>query len=96
MQMSQYDYKMYEDELDDLRAKMTDLLIKMEEIHCTKDEESFYKWWEEEGNCRKYFDLKGRAEIVDNMLASAQVVEADSPKMRSYLGGRYIDPWGVE
>ncbi len=95
MQMSQYDYKMYKDELDGLQERMTDLLLKMEEIHMLKTEEEFYQWWEEEGNCRKYFDMKGRAEIVENMLASATIVEEDVPRMRSAGGGRYIDPWGM-
>lgn len=81
MKMSQYDYRMYQDELQNLQDEMTDLLIEMELRHA-ESPSAFEKWWNEEGNMRHYFDLKGRAEQVEQTLFYAEIEETEQPKMR--------------
>lgn len=80
--MSQYDYKMYQDELESLRDKMTDILIEMELRH-EEGPAAFERWWNEEGHMRHYFDLKGRAERIEQTLAYAEIEMEERPKMRA-------------
>ena len=73
--ISQYDARRYEDELESLREKMTDLL-----------------WWDEEGAMRRYFDLKGKAEKIEQILAFSVVEQEEHPKMRGkdpFTGRKY-------
>ncbi len=82
MVISQYDYQMYQDEIEELREEMTQLLISMELYHQTHTLSEFNRWWDEEGRQRRYFDCKGRIEQIQSFLAYAQVIEEEHPKMR--------------
>ena len=65
---------------------MTAILIEMEHRHSSSSREAFSRWWDEEGTMRHYFDLKGKAERIEQILAFS-VVEEEHPKMRAG------DPW---
>lgn len=82
MMMSQYDYKMYQSELESLRDEMTDILIEMELRH-GDGPAAFEEWWNGEGHMRHYFDLKGRAEQVEQTLAYAEIEVEERPRMRA-------------
>ena len=81
--ISQYDAKRYRDELEGLREEMTSILLEMELRHDTSSREAFSRWWEQEGTMRHYFDLKGKAERIEQILAYSVVEEEDYPKMRA-------------
>lgn len=85
--LSQFDAKRYKDELEGLREEMTDILLEMEQRHASTSREAFSRWWDEEGAMRRYFDLKGKAERIEQILAYSVVEEEDHPKMRAG------DPW---
>lgn len=90
--ISQYDARRYEDELESLREKMTDLLLEMERRHSSDTGEAFSRWWDEEGAMRRYFDLKGKAEKIEQILAFSVVEQEEHPKMRGkdpFTGRRY-------
>jgi hypothetical protein len=86
MIISQFDYRMYQDEIAELREEMTQLLLSMEMYHQTRSREEFDRWWIDEGRQRKYFSCKRRVEQIQNFLAFAQVEEQEHPRMRP--GGR--------
>lgn len=81
--ISQYDAKRYKDELEGLREEMTSILLEMELRHDTSSREAFSRWWEQEGAMRRYFDLKGKAERIEQILACSVVEEEEQPKMRA-------------
>lgn len=83
MVISQFDYKMYQDEIAELRAEMAQLLLSMEYRHQTSTQSEFDRWWEVEGNRERYFSCKGRIEQIENFLSLAEVEEAEHPRMRS-------------
>ena len=85
--LSQFDAQRYKDELEDLREEMTGILIEMEHRHSSSSREAFSRWWDEEGTMRHYFDLKGKAERIEQILAFSVVEEEEHPKMRAG------DPW---
>ena len=82
---------MYQDEIAELREKMTQLLISMELYHQTHTLSEFNRWWDDEGHQRQYFEYKGRIEQIQNYLSFVQVVEEEHPRMRggSILQHRY-------
>ena len=80
--ISQFDEKRYKDELARLREEMTDILLEMEARHGTSSGEAFTRWWDEEGAMRRYFDLKGKAEKIEQILAFSVVEQEEHPKMR--------------
>ena len=80
--ISQYDAKRYKDELEGLREEMTRILLEMEQRHSSSSREAFSQWWEEEGTMRHYFDLKGQAERIEQILMYSEVEEEELPKMR--------------
>ena len=80
--ISQFDEKRYKDELEALREKMTDILVEMERRHSMDPGKAFSQWWEEEGAMRRYFDLKGQAEKIEQILACSVVEAEEHPKMR--------------
>ena len=80
--ISQYDAQMYRDELEGLREEMTSILLEMEQRHSTSSREAFSRWWDEGGAMRHYFDLKGRAERIEQILAYSVIEEEEHPKMR--------------
>ena len=82
MIISQFDYRMYQDEIAELREEMTQLLLSMELFHQSHSQEEFDRWWTGEGRERSNFSCKGRIEKIQNLLAFAQVEEQDHPKMR--------------
>lgn len=86
--ISQYDAKRYRDELEGLREEMTSILLEMELRHDTSSREAFSRWWEQEGAMRHYFDLKGKAERIEQILAYSVVEEEQYPKMRAGDPGR--------
>ena len=86
--ISQYDAKRYKDELEGLREEMTSILLEMELRHDTSSREAFSRWWEHEGAMRRYFDLKGKAERIEQILACSVVEEEEQPKMRAKDLGR--------
>ena len=88
MTISQFDAQRYKDELTGLREEMTDILVEMELRHSSSSREAFSKWWEEEGAMRHYFDLKGRAERIEQILSYSVIEEAEHPKMRAGEPGR--------
>ena len=90
MIISQYDYQMYQDEIEELRDEMTQLLVSMELYHQTHSQAEFDRWWDGEGRLQRYFSCKGRIEQIENYLSVAQVIEAEHPKMR---GGDIIRPY---
>ena len=61
---------------------MTDILLEMEQRHSTSSRENFSKWWDEGGAMRHYFDLKGKAEKIEQILAFSVIEEEEYPKMR--------------
>ncbi len=81
--ISQYDAKLYRDELEGLREEMTSILVEMERRHSTTSREAFSRWWDEEGNMRHYYDLKGKAERIEQILRSCVIEEQEHPKMRA-------------
>ena len=84
--ISQYDAQMYRDELEGLPEEMTSILLEMEQRHSTASREAFSRWWDEEGAMRRYFDLKGRAERVEQILQYSVIEEEDYPRMRGTGG----------
>lgn len=80
--ISQYDARRYRDELESLRDEMTGILLEMERRHSTDSAEAFSRWWEEEGAMRRYFDLKGKAERIEQILAFSVIETEEHPKMR--------------
>jgi hypothetical protein len=80
--ISQYDAKRYKDELEGLREEMTRILVEMEQRHSSSSREAFSQWWEEEGTMRHYFDLKGQAERIEQILMSSVIEEEAYPRMR--------------
>lgn len=85
--ISQFDAQRYKNELEDLREEMTAILIEMEHRHSSSSREAFSRWWDEEGTMRRYFDIKGKAERIEQILAFSVVEEEEHPKMRAG------DPW---
>ncbi len=80
--ISQFEARRYMDELESLREKMTDILLEMERRHSTDTGEAFSRWWDEEGAMRRYFDLKGKAEKIEQILAFSVIEQEEYPKMR--------------
>ena len=80
--ISQFDAQRYKDELEGLREEMTDILVEMEHRHSTSSREAFSKWWEEDGAMRRYYDLKGKAEKIEQILFYSVIEEEEYPKMR--------------
>ena len=80
--ISQFDAQRYKTELESLRDDMTDILLEMEQRHSTSSGENFSKWWDEGGVMRHYFDLKGKAERIEQILAFSAIEEEEYPKMR--------------
>ena len=80
--ISQYDARRYKDELEGLREEMTRILLEMEQRHSTSSRENFSKWWDEGGAMRHYFDLKGKAEKIEQILAFSVIEEEEYPKVR--------------
>ena len=85
--ISQFEARRYMDELESLREKMTDILLEMERRHSTDTGEAFSRWWDEEGAMRRYFDLKGKAEKIEQILACSVVEPEEHPKMRGKDAG---------
>lgn len=80
--ISQFDAQRYKDELEGLREEMTDILVEMEHRHSSSSREAFYKWWEEDGAMRRYYDLKAKAEKIEQILFYSVIEEEEYPKMR--------------
>ena len=80
--ISQYDARRYRDELESLRDEMTGILLEMERRQSTDSAEGFLRWWDEEGAMRRYFDLKGKAEKIEQILAFSVIEQEEYPKMR--------------
>lgn len=80
--ISQYDARRYRDELESLRDEMTGILLEMERRQSTDSAEGFLRWWDEEGAMRRYFDLKGKAERIEQILAFSVIETEEHPKMR--------------
>ena len=85
--ISQFDAQRYKNELEDLREEMTAILIEMEHRHSSSSREAFSRWWDEEGAMRHYFDLKGRAERIEQILQYSVIEEEEHPKMRETDSG---------
>ncbi len=79
--ISQYDVQMYKDELKGLREEMTNILVEMEHRQNTSSREAFSRWWDEGGAMRHYFDLKGKAERIEQILQYS-IVEEEFPRMK--------------
>lgn len=86
--ISQFDARRYKDELEGLQEEMTDILIEMERRHSSSSREAFSQWWDQEGAMRRYYDLKGRAERIEQILCYSVVEEEEHPKMRGPESGR--------
>ena len=80
--ISQFDAQRYKDELEGLREEMTDILVEMERRHSSSSREAFSKWWDEGGAMRRYYDLKGKAEKIEQILFYSVIEEEEYPKMR--------------
>ena len=81
--ISQFDAQRYKDELEGLREEMTDILVEMEHRHSTSSREAFSEWWD--GAMRRYYDLKGQAERIEQILFYSVIEEEEYPKMRAGL-----------
>ena len=81
MKMTDYEARKYKDELESLKEQMTDLLIEMELRHSRDSGREFHQWWETEGNMRRYFDLKGECERIEERLWRAQITASEVPRM---------------
>lgn len=88
MIISQFDYKMYQDEIAELREEMTQLLVSMELYHQSHTAEEFDRWWDAEGRQQRYFACKGRIEKIQNLLSIVEVEEEEHPKMRGSVAQR--------
>ena len=80
--ISQHDAQMYKDELKGLREEMTSILVEMEHRQNTSSREAFFLWWDEGGAMRRYFDLKGKAERIEQILQFSTIEEEEHPRMR--------------
>ena len=94
MVISRFDYQMYQDEMQELREEMTQLLLSMELYHQNHSAEEFDRWWSGEGREARYFACKGRVEKIMNLLAVAEVEETEHAKMRR--GGTVTPRYGKE
>lgn len=92
--ISQYDARRYKDELEGLREEMTRILLEMEQRHSSSSREAFSQWWDAEGTMRHYYDLKGQAERIEQILMYAVVEEEEFPKMRGPQRGAGRDGYG--
>ena len=81
MILTDYEARKYQDELASCREKMTDILIEMELRRDRDSDEEFLRWWEEEGNLKKYYALKGECERIEERLMNAQIEQTDHPRM---------------
>ena len=81
MILTDYEARKYQDELASRREKMTDILIEMELRRDRDSDEEFLRWWEEEGNLKKYYALKGECERIEEKLMNAQIEQTDHPRM---------------
>lgn len=81
MKMTDYEARKLESDLETLKDKMTDLLVEMELRHSTQSQREFSRWWEEEGNMRRYFDMKGECERIEQKLFYAEIEQTDVPRM---------------
>ena len=86
--ISQYDARRYKDELEGLREEMTRILLEMEQRHSSS------QWWDAEGTMRHYYDLKGQAERIEQILMYSVVEEEGFPKMRGPQRGAGWDGYG--
>ena len=82
--ISQYDVERYKHELTVLREEMTEILLEMERRHSTDSADAFSRWWDEEGAMRRYFDRKGKAEKIEQILAFSVIEPEEHPKMRGH------------
>ena len=80
--ISQFDTQRYRDELEGLREEMTDILVEMEHRHSSSSREAFSLWWEG-GAMRRFYDLKGKAERIEQILFYSVIEEEEHPKMRA-------------
>ena len=80
--ISQFDAQRYRDELEGLREEMTDILVEMEHRHSSSSREAFSLWWEG-GAMRRFYDLKGKAERIEQILFYSVIEEEEHPKMRA-------------
>lgn len=85
MEISQFDYQMYMDEIRRLKEETTDLLLSMELYHQTHSREEFDRWWSGGGRERRYFSCMGRIEQIEGLLSMAKIREEQYPKMRGKL-----------
>ena len=56
--------------------------------------EAFSQWWDAEGTMRHYYDLKGQAERIEQILMYSVVEEEEFPKMRGPQRGAGRDGYG--
>ena len=94
--ISQYDAQMYKDELKGLREEMTSILVEMEHRQNTSSREAFFLWWDEGGAMRRYFDLKGKAERIEQILQFSTIEEEEYPKMRGAVPSVRIGRSGTD
>jgi len=80
--ISQFDAQRYRDELEGLREEMTDILVEMEHRHSSSSREAFSRWWDG-GAMRRFYDLKGKAERIEQILFYSVIEEEEHPKMRA-------------
>ena len=80
--ISQFDAQRYKTELECLKDEMTDILLEMEQRHSTSSRENFSKWWDEGGAMRHFFDLKGKAERIEQILQFSTIEEEEHQRMR--------------
>lgn len=83
MEISQFEYQMYQDEITRLKEEATDLLLSMELYHQTHSGGEFDRWWSTEGRERRYFACLGRIEKIEGLLSRVRIREDDHPRMRA-------------
>ena len=80
--ISQFEARRYMEARGSLRERMTEIVWEMERRHRTDAGGAFSRWWDEEGAMRRYFDLKGKAEKIEQILAFSVIEQEEYPKMR--------------
>ncbi len=61
---------MYRDEYEKLKIQVQELLMDMEYHHQTDDDDTFHKWWREDGREAEYYSKREQLDRLSFLAAS--------------------------